>query len=103
MFYNKDKTVSFSSSINPCQGVGYPPIIIPDKPGTQVITPDELRKCKGYWTYLWTNRAQGWIFTKDISDENVYGCEWVWINGVWFIQYVYVPIITIKNYEYIIQ
>lgn len=95
--------VPFLTLANPCQGVGFQPGFIPVRPGTQVITSDEMKKCKDYWTYLWTKDAQGWILIRDISDENVYGCVWVWINGQWSLQYGYVPINTIVNYYYIIQ
>lgn len=95
--------VSFSSSANPCQGMSNQPSFPPKRPDAQVITADELKKCKGYWTYLWTNLAQGWILIKDITDNYVYGCVWVLINGKWYPQYRYVPINEIENYYYIIQ
>ncbi|MED3356983.1 hypothetical protein P4414_17720 [Bacillus thuringiensis] len=73
-------------TLTSCAGVGsdpgFPPSESDPKPHIDV---NVILACKGYWTFLWTRIANGWVFIKDVitvidSQGNTFykakGCTW---------------------------
>ncbi|XKK33080.1 hypothetical protein HFP66_22260 [Bacillus sp. A17A.1] len=69
-----------------CENLGAQPMFSPRPSDPKPpINFNELLKCIGYWTFLWTRRGEFWTFVKDlvqiidsngITKEKLIGCTW---------------------------